>query len=526
MSEYIFGASILENVTTGMYRDSRVIYREYIQNACDQIDKAEQAGILNQNEGKIRIWIDSDARTISIEDNATGIKAADFQRILGNIADSEKKISEDKGFRGIGRLSGLAYCKKVIFTSSAKGENIISMLTCDAQKMRKMIVEHEQGKKHRAIDILKAINTFESRSTEDTDSHFFKVELIDINKENTDLLDFEATKDYLSFVAPVPYQNTFYYRNDVYKHAAEIGYRIDEYSIKLNGEQVFKKYIADLKEYGKKYDEIFGVVFHDFYTENGELFAWLWYGETNFTKAIPHSKASPSNPMRGLRLRKNNIQIGSENTLDDLFSEERGNNYFVGEVFAVSKDLIPNSQRDYFNETDSRNFFKKELGSYFCNILQKIYRDGSDIGSAFKKIDGYENKKAEFVAKDAENAFVSKEDRESFCEEVQQAEIKALNARKKLELKKAKAAPDSIVSRIIDRTEKKRASNGSETLTPPVGELIATSDSKKKVYRANKLSALPKRKQKLVGEIFEIIKKHADKKTAEMLIEKIESELK
>lgn len=34
------GKNILDNLTTGMYKDSRVIYREYVQNACDQIDKA------------------------------------------------------------------------------------------------------------------------------------------------------------------------------------------------------------------------------------------------------------------------------------------------------------------------------------------------------------------------------------------------------------------------------------------------------------------------------------------------------
>ena len=28
MREYIFGANILENLTTGMYQDSKVIYRE------------------------------------------------------------------------------------------------------------------------------------------------------------------------------------------------------------------------------------------------------------------------------------------------------------------------------------------------------------------------------------------------------------------------------------------------------------------------------------------------------------------
>lgn len=40
------GKNILDNLTTGMYADSKVIYREYIQNACDQIDLAIKLGIL------------------------------------------------------------------------------------------------------------------------------------------------------------------------------------------------------------------------------------------------------------------------------------------------------------------------------------------------------------------------------------------------------------------------------------------------------------------------------------------------
>ena len=50
MYEYVFGANILENLTTGMYKDSKVSYREYIQNACDQIDKAVKYGILSSKQ--------------------------------------------------------------------------------------------------------------------------------------------------------------------------------------------------------------------------------------------------------------------------------------------------------------------------------------------------------------------------------------------------------------------------------------------------------------------------------------------
>ena len=72
------GKNILENLTTGMYLDSKVSYREYIQNACDQIDKAIKEGILNADEGEVEIYIDPKKRYINIHDNATGVKAEDF----------------------------------------------------------------------------------------------------------------------------------------------------------------------------------------------------------------------------------------------------------------------------------------------------------------------------------------------------------------------------------------------------------------------------------------------------------------
>lgn len=163
MENYVFGANILENLTTGMYQDSKIIYREYIQNSCDQIDKAIKEGILNQGEGKISMWLDPGQRSISIEDNATGIPVALFQRTLGNIADSDKKIGENKGFRGIGRLCGLAYCKELVFTSSAKGEDTISTMVCDAKKMRSLIEGNESGRKYTANEVLHAINHFEQK---------------------------------------------------------------------------------------------------------------------------------------------------------------------------------------------------------------------------------------------------------------------------------------------------------------------------------------------------------------------------
>jgi len=518
MADYVFGANIIENLTTGMYQDSKVIYREYIQNACDQIDKAVKENVLSCDEAKIEIWMDYENRNISIVDNATGINADSFAQTLGNIADSDKKIGENKGFRGIGRLCGLAYCRNLVFTSSAKGEDIISTMSCDALKMRQMIDESGRGQKYTANEVLHAINKFEQRKTNDLDAHFFKVDLIGINPENTDLLDFKQIKDYLSFVAPVPYQNSFYYRSEIYKHAKMIGAKIDEYVIKLNGEQVFKKYTTILKDSsGNKYDDIFGVHFKDFYKDDGEILAWMWVGLSKFQKAIPKI-----NQMRGLRLRKENIQIGGEDSLQKLFKEDRGNSYFIGEVFAVENHLIPNSQRDYFNENPMRAEFERELRKFFNEELHKIYYDGSAINSAYKKIDLFDKKKAEFKQKENDGIFVDNNHRERELETVLEIEKEAQTAQIKINRMKDKA--DGVMKKVIQRieTERPKAVTDKE---------IALNDNQspgrggKPSRRTDRLSRYNKNERRLISRIFNIIISATDSENAEYIISKIEEGL-
>lgn len=518
MAEYVFGANILENLTTGMYDDSKVIYREYIQNACDAIDNAVKNKILSQGEGKIEIWLDYEKRIISIEDNATGINAATFEQTLGNIADSDKKFGEDKGFRGIGRLCGLAYCRELVFSSKAKGEDTISFLYCDALKMRQLLNENIHGKKYTANDVLHAINKFDSKKTPDIDSHYFRVDLIDINPENTDLLDFQQIKNYLSFVAPVPYQNSFYYRSEIYEHAKSIGARIDEYTIKLQGEQIFKKYTTVLKDpSGNKYDDIFGVHFKDFYDAEGQLLAWMWVGLSKFQKAIPKI-----NQMRGLRLRKENIQIGGEDTLQKLFKEDRGNSYFVGEVFALDKNLIPNSHRNYFNENPVCKVFERELQKYFNDELKKIYYDGSAINSSYKKIETYEKKEAEFKAKEAACLFVDKEHRERELSAV--LETKKIAEAEQAKIKRMKDKANPLMQKVIKRIEDTRPKPVISVTTPPQNPESPEEDPKPP-RRTDRLSQYSKKERKLISKIFSIIFASTDSDIAEYIVSKIEEGL-
>ena len=50
---------------------------------------------------------------------------------------TEKDRNKDKGFRGIGRLGGLAYCTKLIFKRSFCGEEIESEMISTGYKCEK-----------------------------------------------------------------------------------------------------------------------------------------------------------------------------------------------------------------------------------------------------------------------------------------------------------------------------------------------------------------------------------------------------
>lgn len=520
------GKNILENLTTGMYSDSKVAYREYIQNACDQIDKAIRQGIITEEEAKetgVNIFIDAEKRYISIKDNATGVKAEEFYSNLGDIANSNKEQGKDKGFRGIGRLCGLAYCKELRFTASAKGENIKSLIIYNAEKMRQMLRDTQ---KYSIDEILSEIMKFETFE-EDVNEHYFKVELIDINKENTDLLDARKVVEYLSFVAPVPYKREFILNHQIYDYAKSIDYKIDEYSIYINGEQVLKEYTSKLKDKSGNnvvnYDEISKLEFKNIYNKD-ELIAWMWVGLSKFEKSIPKN-----NVMRGIRARQSNIQIGNEDVFQSLFKETRGNYYFVGEVFTVSGNLIANSQRDYFNETETRIVFEDGLREYFYNELHKLYYSANEIKNANKKQETFITKAKELEEKSKQNDFIDDREKEKLIEEVEKAKDEAEKATKKLE-KYSDVDKNSPIAEVKKQIDRKFKANTLVTQVKEIDDkkvIEKTKTSKKSSgYAVDVLSKLDKSDRKLVSKIWSIITDNAPKEVAEQIIEKIKEEFK
>lgn len=509
MANYVFGANILENLTTGMYKTSQIIFREYVQNSCDAIDKAVIQGILPSNGGNIDIWIDADKRFISVEDNGTGITATEFETTLQSIAQSNKQLDTEKGFRGIGRLCGLAYCRELIFSTTAKNENVVSIMRIDAKKLRSRFYGDE---KYTAQEVLDDVVTVEKKTADDIIAdHWFKVEMLDINVENDVLLDVATIRDYLSFVAPVEYRNTFFLSQKIYEHVATLNLKIDEYRINLNGDQLVKKYKTDFKtSLGE--DEIFDLSFKDFYNADGKLIAWSWIGLSKFKGVIEQNSKTSNNKMRSIRLRKGNIQIGGEDTLQKLFAEERGIHYFIGEVFAVDRNLIPNSQRDYFIENSALKIFENALTDYF-EELHKVYYRASEVNTAVKNVQSLETAEEKFK----NQVFVSKNHQVEEEEKLAAARDKAESYARKVERRHREALenPNNILSQVTRRIVEKPDFPLPIEPSPP-SVVLAT-----KPKTLNPFPNLNKKESKLVGNILDVIRKNTDTKTFELLKTKI-----
>lgn len=507
----IIGKDVIESLTIGMYDDSRFIYREYIQNAADQIDKARQQGLVA--DGEIHISIDANKKIISIEDDATGIEEKKVVEILKNIAQSTKQRGVDKGFRGIGRLGGLGYCEKLIFETSFKGEAVKSIMVWDASKLKSII--NNRSQKEEASSVIDEVTSL-TKEKEKSELHYFKVTLTGVT--NKDLLDKKEIMNYLSMVAPVPFSKSFIYAKKIYDELKSEGIALDEYKTFVNTDPLYKGYNSYIYEgtdqtNRKKIGEVIDVLFFkDYDHENNKLF-WGWYGITEKNQSL-----NQINYSRGFRLRKSNIQIGNEDTLTRFHRDRRFQFYFFGEVYALHKDLIPNARRDNFSETNTYYEFENKLKSFFHTTIHKLCYTASDINSAIKSIDGFNNFKAEFEQKE-KDGFTDKNEKQAFIETFEKKKEEAVKASSKLETIKSKnGETQTPIAKILERASSKTSFDIEDDFVPDT-------DSKP-VYRTDKLSKLSKEQKKFLGNIFSIIRNVLPKENAELLIQKIEEEYK
>lgn len=518
------GKDVIESLTLGMYEDCRFIYREYVQNAADAVDKAVKMTILDKGSEEIHIKIDAENRHISILDNATGIPYENVVSILRNIAHSTKKRGEDKGFRGIGRLGGLGYCSKLKFETSYLGEDKKSIMTWDAELLKYIINDRDNNEE--AVEVLSRV-TKTSFEKEDIDAHYFRVIMEDVTSD--DLLDVESVTDYLLMVAPVDISSQFIYRSKINNFKKENGLCVDTYNIYINGDQIYKPYTSVIYEdnHGgkKKVDDILDVDFLLSRDDNGDIIYWGWY-----TISCLKGQMKPKNIARGIRLRKENIQIGDEEICKKFFSkteDQRFSFYYFGEIHALSKGLIPNSRRDYFGESKECVDFERRIKKDFLKLKELCY-DAQRFRSSTTTIQKAQELKEKIEEKER-SGYTSQKERDDLQRQFEEQQKKVEQAEKQLgNVTKKIETSDSPLKSVIEKLKPESKQNDTTGIQGQDNVKSDVEPPKKVKYRTDKpiYSNYNKKEKKLIGRIYAAIGNAiADERLREALISNIEEEI-
>ncbi len=395
----LIGSYLLESITTGMYGERKNAIREYVQNSYDGIQAAIEAKLLRAGSGKVTLTLSPDEKTLVILDNGIGLPYRVAVNTLTAVGASRKERGQQAGFRGIGRLAGIAFCKTLRFRTKAAGDDVETIVEFDCEKLREGMLN--SGRKP-AADLITACTTYEQWDITDERSHYFEVSLVGLKNAPAEAIDPLQLKGFLSQVAPVDFHPDFKtFRDEILERVGDIetpdvpeppdkddedapdwSVLEDDSSTMLEripfshisvvvrsgaparDEQIFKPFRPKLGV-----DDSDNVPLTRVSVRTGESGAWwAWIGHK--TKPGQYQEEAVS----GLRFRLKNIQIDGSDlitlvpTTNESRSAFRWSNWFVGEIYVDPRAVVPNARRDNFEE-DSRWLAIREELDVVCREL-------------------------------------------------------------------------------------------------------------------------------------------------------------
>lgn len=349
----VVGSELLPLVTAGMYYDPHVVFREYLQNAADAVS--------SQNNGVVHIKIDRIKSQIKILDNGTGLSPADAVHCLIDVGRSTKNRMIDRGFRGIGRLSALAFAEQVKFTTRSCSTEPVTQVIWNGRMLR--------DAKFAQIDATAAIarcTTINQLPDGDWPDCFFEVAIERISRHSASaLLNEDLVRSYIGEVCPVPMSDSFPLARQIHKFlAAHTDYFVLDVHVNDDGNPIQRPFTESIQltdQYAANFEKLETHVIPRI--DGNSPAAVVWLAHTPYIGSIPSRFG-----VRGLRARVGNIQIGTDRIFEHLFLEPRFNGWCVGEVHVIDRRLIPNGRRDYFEPNPHLRNLENHIGA----ITQEI----------------------------------------------------------------------------------------------------------------------------------------------------------
>lgn len=439
----LIGSFLLESITTGMYGERKNAIREYVQNSLDGIQAAIETRVLRPGAGKVSLTLSPDKKTLVVYDNGVGLPHRIAVNTLTAVGASRKERGRQAGFRGIGRLAGIAFAKKLRFRTKAAGDELETIVEFNCEALRDGMLN--TGRKP-AADLISACTTFGQPRAVDPNAHYFEVSLIGLTNAPAEATDPLQMKAFLSQVAPIDFHPDFHaFRAQILEEAEALkvpapfnqdeaeedngqegdadGLTEDEadWSVleddatsmieritvphialiirsgePVREEQVYKPYRPKLGV-----DDSDDVPLTSISVHQGDSGSWWgWIGH----KAKPGEYQDDA--VGGIRFRLKNIQIGSHelitlvpttNQVRDPFS--RWSNWFLGEIYIDPRAAVPNARRDNFEEDARWLAIRKEISKICSELTAEARRVSKEHQTSLEVIDEKTEKlRAEYLS--------------------------------------------------------------------------------------------------------------------------------
>ena len=389
------GRSMLDTITVALYENPIILFREYVQNSLDAHNRAVDANEPKITNIEVTITVDETNRIIVIRDNGYGIPSVTFAERMLSIGSSGQQADKTRyiGFRGIGRISGLPFCKKLTFRNKAPNSTEVHECTWNGEEYRKKLSDESAGGD--LSTIIGEIVTFGTKEveTKDKNKHYFEVVLEDYNDDIDAMLKHEKFKENLTRMLPLQYDSKF-------RGAKTIMHRYESFMkqdlrrfmipVKLDGESLCKSY-DDSFILGS--DIIFWEVRGRKKSDQslGDKIGLLWF---TFS---PHLKTIENDQYYGILTRSKNVLMGGNDTFAQV--ADSSSSYVTtfremaqalravyGELLINSEHLSDNSRRDWFlPDEHSRDLnsvitdFMRRLNEYRYNS-SRYFRKNASIG--------------------------------------------------------------------------------------------------------------------------------------------------
>lgn len=378
----IVGRNLLETLTSALYEDPIVLFREYVQNSLDAYNLATRNdSSLSSHSLEVTIDIDKEKKIIIIKDNGFGISSADnFQKAMLGFGNSEKKDrSRFIGFRGIGRLSGLPFCKTLRFRNKIIGTSKIDICTWQGERYRELLNTNDETTFQ---EIVNAIVDIKQEEGNDPESHYFEVEIIGYGSELEDDVILNTNfEQRLRKMLPVKYDDSF--------PSAKL---IEEQYRKFMNEELSDfmcSVVLDGTELRKAYTDVnnvldSGLVFIPIKEKEGpnkkpgDKIGLLWFTFNKKPVAVKDDSCY------GIMIRSKNVLMGDNDSFADLCTNSK--RYVAtytelaatlrgvyGELLINSTVLRDNARREWFRTDEHSIFLKYVIVDFMSNLYAYRY---------------------------------------------------------------------------------------------------------------------------------------------------------